>query len=103
MNTSLLQYTPSNSINTCFPFSLSRRVKVLRYQPKPPGNAPPPVPAGWSLLKLPSMLQSCGNCSVRHDASSTAGSLKAAVLSSLNFQSALNDFRPLCCADECRK
>src|SRR5690349_8557383 len=49
-----------------FPFALSGTVKVLRYQPMPPGNAPPPVPDGAFSSNLPSILQSCGRSSCRH-------------------------------------
>lgn len=40
-------------------------VNVLRYHPIPLGNAPPPGVAALSLLKAPSILQSCGKLSVR--------------------------------------
>src|SRR5690348_15860753 len=36
----------------------------------PPGNAPPPVPAGAFSLNSPSILQSCGRSSWRHFESS---------------------------------
>src|SRR5690348_10805764 len=52
-----------------FPFALSGTVKVLRYQPMPPGNAPPPVPDGAFSSNFPSILQSCGRSSCRHCAS----------------------------------
>ena len=35
-----------------FPFAVTGTVKVLRYQPMPPGNAPPPVPAGCLFTEL---------------------------------------------------
>src|SRR5215216_4950306 len=49
-----------------FPFAVAGTVKLLRYQPMPPGNAPPPVPEGAFSLNSPSMLQSCGRSSRRH-------------------------------------
>ena len=49
-----------------FPFCRQGMVNVLRYQPRPPGNAPPPVPEGAFSLNSPSILQSCGRSSCRH-------------------------------------
>src|ERR1044072_9532081 len=69
IQTSLLRYTPSNSTNTSFPLEVTGTVNVFRYHPKPPGNAPPPVPDGAFSLNSPSMLQSCGRSSCRHCAS----------------------------------
>src|SRR5215510_15423361 len=65
IQTSLLRYTPSNSMNTSRPESRGETANVLRYQPMPPGSAPPPAPAGFVSLNAPSMLQSCGTSSVR--------------------------------------
>src|ERR1051325_6265748 len=53
-------------MNVNFPFALNGTVNVLRYQPMPPGNAPPPVPDGAFSSNFPSMLQSCGRSSCGH-------------------------------------
>src|SRR4026208_1999378 len=49
-----------------FPLDVRGMGKVFRYQPRPPGNAPPPVPDGAFSLNSPSILQSCGKSSCRH-------------------------------------
>src|SRR5207244_11287813 len=50
-------------------------VKVLRYQPRPPGAKPllASVPAPGALVMGSSMLQSCGTSSLRHAESSYVG------------------------------
>src|SRR5262249_24459431 len=60
IQTSLLRYTPSNSMNTSRPESRAGTANILRYQPMPPGSAPPATPAGVVSLNAPSMLPSCG-------------------------------------------
>src|SRR5947208_8522303 len=74
IQTSLFRYTPSNSTNTTLPVSAAATENVLRYQPTPPGSAPPATPAGFVSLNSPSMLQSCGTSSVRQPESAKATS-----------------------------
>src|SRR5689334_15554657 len=66
-------------------------VKVLRYQPMPPRNAPPPLPVGLSLSKGSSMLQSCGRSRLRHAASLKAGEEASVASPKKNFHPLLND------------
>src|SRR6185503_9468485 len=91
IQTSLLRYTPSNSTNTNFPLEVIGTVNVFRYQPNPPGNAPPPVPEGAFSLNSPSILQSCGRSSCRHCASSNPVSCPFATSPRWKRQSWLNE------------
>src|SRR5215216_5553377 len=76
-----------------FPFAVAGTVKLLRYQPIPPGSAPPPVPAGAFSLNSPSMLQSCGRSSRRHRESSRPVSCPFVTSPRLKRQSRLNETR----------
>src|SRR5260370_11536444 len=74
-------------MNTSLPFAVSGTLKVLRYQPNPPGSAPPPNPAGFFSSNSPSMLQSCGKFSARHFVSSRSGDWPLVTSPKLNRQS----------------
>src|SRR6476469_685303 len=76
-------------MKTDLPFAEAGSVNVLRYQPIPPGNAPPPNPAGFFSLNSPSMLQSCGRFSARHFESSRSGVCPLVTSPKLNRQSLL--------------
>src|SRR4051812_44664562 len=74
-----------------FPFAVAGIVNVLRYQPRPPGNAPPPVPDGAFSLNSPSILQSCGRLSCRHCESLKPASCAFATSPRLKRQFSLNE------------
>src|ERR1700682_3644752 len=76
-------------MNTDLPFAETGNAKVLRYQPVPPGNAPPPKPAGLFSSNSPSMLQSWGRFKARHFESSRPGACPLVTSPRLNRQSLL--------------
>src|SRR5436190_12501366 len=98
MNTSLFLYTPSKSIKIFFPLSDPGSVNVLRYQPMPPLNAPPPFPVGLVLSKGSSTLQSCGRLSLRHESSLKVADEAKGLSPKKNFQLSLNLSVVLDCA-----
>src|SRR6266508_2254089 len=69
-------YTPSNSTEIFLSVSDGGRVKVLRYQPRPPCRKPVPalVPVPAPEVGSSSMLQSCGRSTTRQVESSKPGS-----------------------------
>ena len=69
--------------------SCGERVKVLRYHPTPPGSAPPPGPEGLSSLKSPSIAQSWGSRSFRHELSSKSGVAISGESARINFHPSL--------------
>src|SRR6195952_975824 len=91
IKTSLLQYTPSKSIKTFLPLEEAGNVNVFRYQPIPPRNAPPPVPVGLVESKGSSILQSCGNCTLRQADSAMPPAVESLTSPRKNFQSLLKD------------
>src|SRR5207244_6738343 len=70
----LFRYTPSNSTNTSREAAALGIEKAFRYQPTPPGSAPPAGPARFVSLNAPSMLQSCGTSSSGQPESGNVGS-----------------------------
>src|SRR6266511_2987366 len=74
-------------MKTDLPLADTGSVNALRYQPIPPGNAPPPKPAGFFSSNSPSMLQSCGRFKARHFESSRSGVCPLVTSPSLNRQS----------------
>src|SRR6478609_3372937 len=69
-------------MKTFLPLYASGVINDLRYHPTPPGNAPPPVPAGFFSSNVPSILQSCGRFNSRQLVSTKVGSI--AVESAVN-------------------
>ena len=74
-------------MNTDLPFAEAGIMNVLRYQPMPPGNAPPPGVAGFFSLNSPSMLQSCGRFRALHLESLKSGASPLVTSPRLNRQS----------------
>src|SRR6266545_2472416 len=73
-------------MDTDLPLAEAGRMNVLRYQPIPPGRAPPPKPAGFFSLNSPSMLQSWGRFSACHFVSSRSGACPLVTSPRLNRQ-----------------
>src|SRR5678816_627688 len=74
-------------MKTDLPFAEAGMMNVLRYQPIPPGNAPPPGVAGFFSLNSPSMLQSWGRFRALHLESLKSGASPLVTSPRLNRQS----------------